>query len=113
VRSRDAAVLVVVVAAIAVATVVLPSLDDDKPVVAPPPTGEVVEIHPEELDPAPNVTPDPGQPVRLQSGQRLACLFRLNCVMHRVEDVAGTVPEAGAPAPVPTDTVPGELPPAA
>jgi hypothetical protein len=47
--------------------VVLPNLDDDTPEVLPPPTGEVVEIHADELDPAPAEC-DPGFGVVLNTG---------------------------------------------
>jgi hypothetical protein len=108
----DVAVLTAVVAAVAVVAVVLPDLDDDKPEVSPPPTGEVVEIHPDELDPAPEVAQDPGEAaVTLGSGQRLACMFQLDCLMEQVEDATGSAPPALAVPPIaPPDTVPTELP---
>jgi hypothetical protein len=111
---QDVAVVAAIVAAIAAVTVVVPSLGDDKPDVSPPPTGEVVEIHPDELDPAPDVAQDSGQPVTLRPGEPLACMFQVDCLMHQVEDAtAGNPPRAAAPALAPTDTVPDELPPSA
>jgi hypothetical protein len=64
--SWDVALLTAVAAAIAVAAAVLPNLDDDKPEVLPP-AGEVVEIHADELDPAP-AERDPGFGVVLNTG---------------------------------------------
>jgi hypothetical protein len=114
VRKLGVAVIAVVVGAVAVATVVLPNHDDDKPEALPPPTGEVVEIHPDGLDPAPNVAQDPGEPVMLRPGQPLACMFRLDCLMEQVEDATGsTAPEVALPPVAPPDTVPANLPAAA
>jgi hypothetical protein len=87
VRKLDVALLTAVAAAIAVAAAVLPNLDDDKPEVLPP-AGEVVEIHADELDPAP-AERDPGNGVVLNTGQPLACMFRVDCLMEQVEEAAG------------------------
>ena len=102
------AVAAAIVAATAAAAVVLPTLDDDRPVQVPALSGEVVEIHPDELD--------RGSVGALDSGQLLACMFELDCPMRQVEGatgVASTAPPDTVPS-VPTDTVPTEpLPPAA
>jgi hypothetical protein len=86
---------------------------DDEPEVSPPPTGEVVEIHSDELDRAPDVVP--GGAVTLDSGEPLACAFHLDCLMEQVEAASGRPPPvAASPEPVmPPDTVPTKLPPAA
>lgn len=103
-RKLDVAVAAAVVAATAAATVVLPTLDDDRPVEVPALSGEVVEIHPDELD--------RGSVVALDSGEPLACMFELDCLMQQVEGATGV----GASATVdtaPTDTLPADfLPPA-
>jgi hypothetical protein len=87
-------------------------LDDDKPEAFPPPTGEVVEIHPDELEPAPDVARDPGEPAVLGSGEPLACMLQVDCLMDQVENVANAPSAVVAPV-LPPDMVPGELPPAA
>jgi hypothetical protein len=92
---------------------VLPALDDDEPVGVPPPTGEVVEIHHDELDPAPDVALDPGRTVTLGSGQPLACMFQVDCLMEQVETASSSRPPEVAPPVMPPDTGPIQLPPAA